>query len=146
MRYRAKPAVGIVLLTSSIYYAYGAAVNGFAVAVANGLSSAMGVCCAAPSGAEPVSGQWKAILLCILFIAAFVTAVTAGVGAFVGVEWLSKSIFLAGALGVGGCVFSLILWGFAGIAKYLFLAAAGYVLWSADKVVPVVGGSPAVVP
>ena len=136
MRYVANPVLGIVLLTSSIYYAYGAMVNGFTLAVANGLSRAMGLCCAPPSGAEPVSGQWKVILLCLLFMAAFVAAVAAGIGAFVGVEWLSKGLFVAGTLGIFCCVLSLLFWGFDAILKYLFLAAAVYVLWSADKVMP----------
>jgi hypothetical protein len=116
-----------------MYFVYGTLINFATLGLVNGLAGALGGCCAAPRGADVVIGQWKLFLLGTLFLVAFVTSLSVGVGAFTGVSWLKKGMRTAGSLGVACCLLSLCFWGFGGLAKYLFLGASLYILLSAPQ-------------
>lgn len=132
MKCKPRPVEAIVLLTGALYFAYGTFINFAALAIANGLASTFGACCA-PPGAQTVTGLWKVFLLGVLFLVAFVTSLSVGIGAFTGAPWLRKGMAAAGALGAACCLLSLLFWGFGGLAKYLFLAASVYILVSAPR-------------
>src|SRR5437763_13598593 len=117
MKFKPRPVEAVVLLTAALYFGYGTFINFATLAIANGLARALGGCCA-PRGTEAITGQWKLFLLGVLFLVAFVTSVSVGVGAFTGVQWLKKGMTAAGWLGVSCCLLSLIFWGFSGFAKY----------------------------
>lgn len=131
MRTLPRPIEAVVLLTSALYFGYGALVNLGTLAIANGLAGVLGCC--APAGQEAVTGQWKLFLLGLFFLVAFVTNLSVGVGAFKGVDWLKKGMQAAGALGLICCLLSLLWWGAAGFGKYIFLATSLFILVRASS-------------